>query len=72
VSKELVDAIISEHNRAAKPTSVPVVKPVEGTAVCILLEDGSLFGPFESRESAMYWAIAQDLFAYSTYDLKKP
>jgi hypothetical protein len=49
-----------------------VVKPVEGSRICILLQDGHLYGLFKSREDAVYWAVAQDLIAFSTYDLRVP
>jgi hypothetical protein len=64
------------HNRTVKRSSVPVINPSpsrkHGDPICILLQDGSLFGPFKSREDAIYWAIAQELNGYSTYDLRKP
>ncbi len=61
-----------KHNSIVKATSDPVVGPVESDLICILLLNGSLVGPFKSREDAMYWAIAQDLDGFSTYDLRKP
>ena len=61
-----------KHNRGAEQQAEPVVNPVESNQICLLLTDGRLFGPFKSREDATYWAIAQDLKGYSTYDLRKP
>jgi len=41
-------------------------------AICILLRDGRLFGPFPSRAAALYWTVALGLDGFSTYDLLAP
>jgi hypothetical protein len=62
-----------QHNRKLKqPSPKPVERPVESDHICVLLTDGSLWGPFKSREDAMYWTVSQDLTGYSTYDLRDP
>ena len=39
---------------------------------CLLLCDGRLFGPFQSKNDALYWCEALELKGYSTYDLLPP
>ena len=56
----------------------PVTGPVEGSmadergAICVLLRDGRLFGPFRSTGDARYWTVSQGLPGFSTYALLSP
>lgn len=62
----------TQHNeQIVGPDLEPNTDEGYGT-ICILLRDGRLFGPFASRSDARYWAIANDLRAFSTYDLFCP
>lgn len=49
----------------------PAFPPPAGD-VCVLGTDGRLYGPFYTREAAIYWCRSRGIEAYSTYIMTMP
>jgi hypothetical protein len=62
---------LMNHNEQVEAEPIDDPREVVGV-ICLLLRDGRLYGPFESKSRARYWAMANDLKAFSTYDLLPP
>ena len=63
--------IVHDRETRGHPTTVYEVEG-EKLGSCILANDGRLFGPFKTREDALYWAESQEIPCYSTYTLLSP
>lgn len=61
-----------KHNRES-PNDLTLADNEEHPGViCLLLRDGRLVGPFPSAYAARFFARANSLAGYSTYDLIPP
>lgn len=63
-----------QHDREiiGLPKPMPKTALEEKGALCLLLRDGRLFGPFKSVSDAVYWCNANELNGFSTYTLLNP
>jgi hypothetical protein len=67
-----IPEMLEAHNKKVTASAIISDTSEHTGPVCILLSNGSLYGPFESATIARYWAISQELVAFSTYDLLSP
>lgn len=63
---------VEESDHSYRQAVIERIGSAKTMPACVLLKDGSMFGPFADRAEAITWCNTNCHAWFSTYDLRKP